>query len=115
MGAPGVAVAPCPAGIVCIPAKISSRYGSRSSYAIRCSEGSSGFASSPKTGAVGGQRLENALPGTYWGKDNGVGNEIQVIFNKGSDVVMTKARVGENLLRVAERCGVMLPTPVRLS
>ncbi|MCO5576266.1 hypothetical protein L7F22_030075 [Adiantum nelumboides] len=83
----------------------------RPSTIIRCSEGSGRFASSPKTGTVGAQRLkEGALPGTYWSSNTKLGDEISVEFNKGSETVSAVARVGENLLKVAERCKVMLPT-----
>eukprot|EP00250_Pteridium_aquilinum_P004223 c14449_g1_i1 orf=647-1174(-) len=76
---------------------------------IHCSV-SSRFAGSPKTGTVGTERLkEGALPGTYWSSNAELGEEIRVAFNKGSETVTAVARVGENLLRVAERCEVMIP------
>lgn len=78
---------------------------------IHCSV-SRRFGSSPKTGTVGSERLkEGALPGTYWSDNAESGEEVRVAFNKGSETVNAMARVGENLLKVAERCGVMIPSP----
>lgn len=70
------------------------------------------FSSSPKTGTVGSQRLkENAVPGTYWSNNVELGEEITVLFNKGSETVTAVAKAGENLLKVAERYEVLIPTP----
>lgn len=78
---------------------------------IHCSV-SRRFGSSPKTGSVGSERLkEGALPGTYWSDNAELGEEVRVAFNKGSETVTAMARVGENLLKVSERCGVMIPNP----
>lgn len=64
----------------------------------------------PKSGAVGSQRFkESAAPGTYWSETAEFGEEVRISFNKGSEMVACTARVGENLLRVAERCQVMTP------
>eukprot|EP00271_Cylindrocystis_brebissonii_P018537 TRINITY_DN52_c0_g2_i1.p1 TRINITY_DN52_c0_g2~~TRINITY_DN52_c0_g2_i1.p1 ORF type:complete len:213 (+),score=27.64 TRINITY_DN52_c0_g2_i1:185-823(+) len=68
---------------------------------------------SPKFGAVGEDRFrEGAASGTYWGKESSTSEEVTLVFQAGDgrDEVTTTAFVGENLLRVAERCGVMVPT-----
>lgn len=66
--------------------------------------------SSPKTGVVGAERFkDSAVPGTYWGQRDDGGEEVVVEFNCGSESVAVTARAGENLLRLAESCGVMTP------
>lgn len=72
----------------------------------------SGTVSSPRVGLVGKERFqEGALPGTYWktNSESELGEEMLLTFNKGSKKVKISARSGENLLQVAERCGVMIP------
>lgn len=72
----------------------------------------SGRVSSPRVGFVGKDRFEEgSLPGSY-GKtipESELGEEVLLTFNKGSRKVKVSARSGENLLQVAERCGVMIP------
>jgi hypothetical protein len=66
-------------------------------------------------GLVGKERFqEGALPGTYWktNSESELGEEMLLTFNKGSKKVKISARSGENLLQVAERCGVMIPDTV---
>lgn len=75
----------------------------------------SGRVSSPRVGFVGKDRFEEgSLPGSY-GKtipESELGEEVLLTFNKGSRKVKISARSGENLLQVAERCGVMIPDMV---
>lgn len=67
--------------------------------------------SSPKMGALGESRFrENASPGTYWGESQEGGQGVTVVFDTGDDKVEVTAKAGENLLRVAEKCGVLVPT-----
>ncbi|CAM6038321.1 unnamed protein product [Sphagnum compactum] len=76
----------------------------RNRAAVRCN------GTSLKRGAVGPQRFkESAVPGTYWGDDSAnSGEQVSVNFSTGSDTVTVQCRVGENLLKVAEKCGVMV-------
>ncbi|KAH9332037.1 hypothetical protein KI387_004145, partial [Taxus chinensis] len=68
--------------------------------------------STTKVGRIGQDRFkEGALPGTYWKAkpESELGEEVLLTFNKDSKKVTTSARSGENLLRVAESCGMMIP------
>jgi len=65
---------------------------------------------SPKSGAVGEERFkQHAEPGTYWGAEQTSGERCSVVFSIGTAEVTVDAGVGENLLRVAERSGVLIP------
>ncbi|CAM6091244.1 unnamed protein product [Calypogeia fissa] len=67
--------------------------------------------SSPKTGSVGADRFKDgAVPGTYWNDSLDFGEEVSVTFNTGSKNVTVNCRTGDNLLKVAESGGVMIPT-----
>lgn len=68
---------------------------------------------SPKSGAVGEERFkQHAEPGTYWGAEQTSGERCSVVFSIGTAEVTVDAGVGENLLRVAERSGVLIPNTV---
>ncbi|XP_024542693.1 uncharacterized protein LOC112350556 [Selaginella moellendorffii] len=66
-----------------------------------------------KRGTVGEERFkESAVPGTYYwsGASDKSAEKVEVRFNTGSgDNVTVTANSGENLLKVAERCGVLVP------
>eukprot|EP00270_Netrium_digitus_P021389 TRINITY_DN9130_c0_g1_i1.p1 TRINITY_DN9130_c0_g1~~TRINITY_DN9130_c0_g1_i1.p1 ORF type:complete len:203 (-),score=24.13 TRINITY_DN9130_c0_g1_i1:109-687(-) len=76
---------------------------------VRCCSPETTF-SSPKTGAVGEARFkDHSASGTYWGPKIEGGQSVTVRFDLGTEVIEEQAHVGENMLRVAERCGAMLP------
>eukprot|EP00899_Mesostigma_viride_P027568 jgi/Mesvir1/7997/Mv18806-RA.1 len=69
---------------------------------------------SPKTGALGKDRYAgSASVGTYWGPAPPESAERTTVqFSTGDQVVEVEAVVGENLLRVAERGGVLQPNEI---
>ncbi|GAQ88662.1 hypothetical protein KFL_004500020 [Klebsormidium nitens] len=74
-----------------------------------CSASTDQF-TSPKTGAVGVERFKlDAVPGTYWGASQAVEERVTLWLDTGTEVVQASAQVGENLLRVAEAAGAMVP------
>lgn len=77
---------------------------------VACSAAADVF-TSPKRGAVGEERLkQGAVAGTYWGPDAAEGTgEVLLHFDTGSRQITASARVGENILRAAERAGAMVP------
>eukprot|EP01025_Chloroclados_australasicus_P063877 TRINITY_DN8466_c0_g1_i2.p2 TRINITY_DN8466_c0_g1~~TRINITY_DN8466_c0_g1_i2.p2 ORF type:complete len:180 (+),score=20.28 TRINITY_DN8466_c0_g1_i2:101-640(+) len=62
----------------------------------------------PKTGMVGEARFQSdAIPGTYWYEGEIEGEKIQVIFECQEGQKICEAKVGANLLKVAELNGAV--------